>query len=123
MQTETLSIKCEQLQEKANEIIRKHDDFIQGIYTDDIEQKGKVLVFKGEYFLNSDSLPTVKSTAVFNMFKHLAHILSEKYHLADEKFDQVISNRLFIIVRVIREIQTATLLPFIVLYQIDIDRL
>ncbi|CDH04578.1 conserved hypothetical protein [Xenorhabdus bovienii str. oregonense] len=48
MQTETLSIKCEQLQEKANEIIRKHDDFIQGIYTDDIEQKGKVLVFKGE---------------------------------------------------------------------------
>ncbi len=73
--------------------------------------------------MNSDSLTTVKSTAVFNMFKHLAHILSEKYHLADEKFDQVISNRLFIIVRVIREIQTATLLPFIVLYQIDIDRL
>ncbi|HGY8405300.1 TPA: DUF2498 family protein, partial [Escherichia coli] len=24
-----------------------------------------------------------KSTAVFNMFKHLAHVLSEKYHLVD----------------------------------------
>ncbi|HHU7851555.1 TPA: DUF2498 family protein, partial [Escherichia coli] len=23
------------------------------------------------------------STAVFNMFKHLAHVLSEKYHLVD----------------------------------------
>ncbi|EFE7699711.1 DUF2498 family protein, partial [Escherichia coli] len=22
-------------------------------------------------------------TAVFNMFKHLAHVLSEKYHLVD----------------------------------------
>ncbi|WP_419184851.1 DUF2498 family protein [Xenorhabdus bovienii] len=57
----------------------------------------------------------MKSTVAFNIFKHLAHRLSEKYHLADDKFDQVISNRLFIIVRVIREIQTATLLPFIVL--------
>ncbi|EHC64960.1 hypothetical protein LTSEJOH_2418, partial [Salmonella enterica subsp. enterica serovar Johannesburg str. S5-703] len=28
-------------------------------------------------------LPTPKSTAVFNMFKHLAHVLSEKYHLVD----------------------------------------
>ncbi|HAZ8455472.1 TPA: DUF2498 family protein, partial [Escherichia coli] len=27
--------------------------------------------------------PTAKSTAVFNMFKHLAHVLSEKYHLVD----------------------------------------
>ncbi|CBJ81412.1 hypothetical protein XBJ2_1240060 [Xenorhabdus bovienii str. Jollieti] len=65
--------------------------------------------------MNSDNLSTVKSTVAFNIFKHLAHRLSEKYHLADDKFDQVISNRLFIIVRVIREIQTATLLPFIVL--------
>ncbi|WP_273876146.1 DUF2498 family protein, partial [Serratia marcescens] len=24
-----------------------------------------------------------KTTAVFNMFKHLAHLLSEKYHLVD----------------------------------------
>lgn len=53
------------------------------MYADDVEQKGEVLVFKGEYFLDSYNLPTTKSTAVFNMFKHLAHILSEKYHLAD----------------------------------------
>ncbi|MDE1474076.1 YciN family protein [Xenorhabdus bovienii] len=83
MQTETLPIKRKQLLEKANKIIRKHDDFIQGMYADDVEQKDEVLVFKGEYFLDSYNLPTTKSTAVFNMFKHLAHILSEKYHLAD----------------------------------------
>ncbi|WP_038906893.1 DUF2498 family protein, partial [Yersinia pestis] len=27
--------------------------------------------------------PTAKTTAVFNMFKHLAHVLSAKYHLID----------------------------------------
>ena len=35
------------------------------------------------YFLDEQGLPTAKSTAVFNMFKHLAHVLSEKYHLVD----------------------------------------
>ncbi|MGD1317695.1 DUF2498 family protein, partial [Enterococcus faecium] len=39
-------------------------------------------VFKGEFFLDEQGLPTAKSTAAFNMFKHLAHVLSEKYHLA-----------------------------------------
>jgi hypothetical protein len=33
--------------------------------------------------LDADGLPTAKTTAVFNMFKHLAHLLSEKYHLVD----------------------------------------
>jgi hypothetical protein len=42
-----------------------------------------VLVFSGEYFLDEQGLPTPKSTAVFNMFKYLAHALSEKYHLVD----------------------------------------
>lgn len=50
---------------------------------DDVEQKSGVLVFKGEYFLDDQGLPTLKSAAVFNMFKHLAHVLSEQYHLAD----------------------------------------
>ncbi|WP_340616941.1 YciN family protein [Xenorhabdus entomophaga] len=83
MQTETMPIKREQLLKEANEIIKNHEDFIQGIYAESVEQKDGVLVFKGEYFLDESGLPTAKSTAVFNMFKHLAHILSEKYSLVD----------------------------------------
>ncbi|MDC9614323.1 YciN family protein [Xenorhabdus khoisanae] len=83
MQTETMPIKREQLLKKANEIIKNHEDFIQGMYAESVEQKGGILVFKGEYFLDECGLPTAKSTAVFNMFKHLAHILSEKYSLID----------------------------------------
>ena len=47
------------------------------------EQRNGVLVFSGEYYLDEQGLPTPKSTAVFNMFKYLAHQLSEKYHLVD----------------------------------------
>ncbi|PHM45442.1 hypothetical protein Xmau_01092 [Xenorhabdus mauleonii] len=83
MQTETMPITRELLLKKANEIIRKHEDFIQGMYAESVEQKGGVLVFRGEYFLDEHGLPTTKSTAVFNMFKHLAHILSDEYHLVD----------------------------------------
>ncbi|MDX7998360.1 DUF2498 family protein [Xenorhabdus sp. Reich] len=83
MQTETMPIKRELLLKKANEIIKTHEDFIQGIYAESVEQKGGVLVFCGEYFLDECGLPTAKSTVVFNMFKHLAHMLSEKYHLVD----------------------------------------
>ncbi|MDC9596237.1 YciN family protein [Xenorhabdus anantnagensis] len=83
MQTETMPIKREQLLKKANEIIKTHDDFIQGMCAEGVEQKGGILVFRGKYFLDENGLPTAKSTAVFNMFKHLAHILSEKYHLVD----------------------------------------
>ncbi|SFN54982.1 YciN family protein [Xenorhabdus japonica] len=83
MQTKTIPIKREQLLKKANEIIKTHDDFIQGMCAESVEQKGGILVFRGEYFLDENGLPTAKSTAVFNIFKHLAHILSEKYHLVD----------------------------------------
>ena len=51
------------------------------MHADSVEQKGNVLVFKGEFFLDEQGLPTTKSTAAFNMFKHLAHVLSDKYHL------------------------------------------
>lgn len=47
----------------------------------DVRQNGDVLVFSGEFFLDQQGLPTAKSTAVFNMFKHLAHQLSDKYYL------------------------------------------
>ena len=77
----TAPIARDQLLAEANEIIRQHEDYIHGMQATEVEQKGPVLVFRGEFFLNSDGLPTAKTTAVFNMFKHLAHVLSAKYHL------------------------------------------
>lgn len=68
---------------QANQLLREHDDYIKGIEATDVSQKNAVLVFSGDYFLDDNGLPTSKSTAVFNLFKYLAHTLSEKYHLAD----------------------------------------
>lgn len=79
----TLPIDRQTLLVEANQIIKNHEDFIHGMAVNDVEQKGRVLVFRGEFFLDENGLPTAKTTAVFNMFKHLAHLLSEKYHLID----------------------------------------
>lgn len=80
---ETTPIKREALLVEANQIIKEHEDYMQGMEATEVEQKGDVLVFRGEFFLDEDGIPTRKTTAVFNMFKHLAHVLSEKYHLED----------------------------------------
>lgn len=50
-----------------------------------VEEKEGVLVFKGEYFLTEQGLPTEKTTAVFNMFKYLAHHLSPEFTLQNNK--------------------------------------
>lgn len=68
---------------EATNIIRQDDGYLHGIVAADVEQKGSVLVFRGEFFLDSEGLPTSKTTAAFNMFKQLAQVLTEKYHLAD----------------------------------------
>lgn len=68
---------------EANRLIREHEDTMAGIEATGVEQRNGVLVFSGEYYLDEQGLPTQKSTAVFNMFKYLAHQLSEKYHLVD----------------------------------------
>lgn len=68
---------------EANRLIREHEDTMAGIEATGVEQRNGVLVFSGEYYLDEQGLPTPKSTAVFNMFKYLAHELSEKYHLVD----------------------------------------
>lgn len=83
MQGTTQPIDRNTLLEEANKLIREHDDYIAGIVATGVVQKNGVLVFQGEYFLDEQGLPTAKTTAVFNMFKHLAHVLSEKYHLQD----------------------------------------
>ncbi|CNI34529.1 YciN family protein [Yersinia mollaretii] len=79
----TVPIERNKLLAEANEIIRQHEDYMHGMQATEVEQKGPVLVFRGEFFLDADGLPTPKTTAVFNMFKHLAHVLSAKYHLVD----------------------------------------
>ncbi|KEY60784.1 YciN family protein [Serratia sp. DD3] len=83
MQTNTQPIERQTLLVEANNVIRQHEDYLQGMVANDVAQKGNVLVFRGEFFLDPDGLPTAKTTAVFNMFKHLAHLFSEKYHLVD----------------------------------------
>ncbi|CAH1537048.1 MULTISPECIES: YciN family protein [Vibrio] len=66
----------------ANQIIQEHEDFIEGMRATSVEEKDDVLVFKGEYFLDDKGLPTPKTTAVFNMFKYLAHHLSKEFTLS-----------------------------------------
>ncbi|NDJ57847.1 YciN family protein [Enterobacteriaceae bacterium 4M9] len=82
MHGETQPIDKETLLTEANKLIRDHEDYLKGMEATDVVQQNGVLIFRGEYFLDEQGLPTAKSTAVFNMFKHLAHVLSEKYHLA-----------------------------------------
>ncbi|WP_313010242.1 YciN family protein [Atlantibacter hermannii] len=83
MQETIQPIDKKTLLEKANTLIVEHEDYIAGIVATDVEQKNGVLVFRGDYFLDEQGLPTPKSTAVFNMFKYLAHQLSENYRLLD----------------------------------------
>lgn len=77
MHKETQPIDRETLLLEANKIIREHEDTMAGIVATGVTQRNGVLVFSGDYFLDEQGLPTPKSTAVFNMFKHLAHVLSE----------------------------------------------
>ena len=65
----------------ANQIIQSHDDYIEGMRANSVVEKDDVLVFKGEYFLDSKGMPTENTTAVFNMFKYLAHHLSKEFTL------------------------------------------
>ncbi len=69
------------LLELANRIMKEHDDYLAGMQVTDVNEKSGVLVFKGEYFLDEQGLPTSKTTAVFNVFKGLAHALSPQYTL------------------------------------------
>lgn len=83
MNASTIALPREEILEKANTLIREHDDYFAGICASEVEQKGALLIFRGAYFLDENGLPTAKSTAVFNIFKALTVALSEKYHLAE----------------------------------------
>lgn len=65
----------------ANQIIQDHENYIEGMRATSVEEKDEVLVFKGDYFLDENGLPTAATTDVFNMFKYLAHQLSKEFTL------------------------------------------
>ncbi|MGF1720414.1 YciN family protein [Vibrio kyushuensis] len=67
----------------ANQIIQEHEDYIEGMRATSVEEKDEVLIFKGDYFLDANGLPTQNTTAVFNMFKYLAHQLSKEFTIED----------------------------------------
>ncbi len=69
MQGTTQPIDRQTLLEKANKLIREHEDTLAGIEATDVVQRNNVPVFSGEFYLDEQGLPTPKSTAVFNMFK------------------------------------------------------
>lgn len=75
------SINKTALLELANHIMKEHDDYLAGMEVTDVHEKSGVLVFKGEYFLDEQGLPTAKTTAVFNVYKGLAQALSPQYTL------------------------------------------
>lgn len=82
MSAETESISRQALLEIANQCIQQHDEYFAGMEATEVIQQGEVLVFRGPWFLDDEGLPTAKTTAVFNVFKHLAVVLSAQYHLA-----------------------------------------
>lgn len=78
---QTQTINREELLCIANEMVANHKDYFQGLKATDVEQKGDVLIFRGNYFLDEQGLPGEKSTVVFNVFKFLAVELSPRYEL------------------------------------------
>lgn len=78
---QTQTINREALLRIANERVANHKDYFQGLEVTDVEQKGDVLIFRGNYFLDEQGLPGEKSTVVFNVFKFLAVELSPHYKL------------------------------------------
>lgn len=79
--TQKHAITSEALLIIANNMISEHENYLEGIQANSVQEKAGVLVFKGEYFLDNDGLPSTKTTEVFNMFKYLAHQLSKQYTL------------------------------------------
>ncbi|MGF1762736.1 YciN family protein [Aliivibrio kagoshimensis] len=65
----------------ANQIIQEHENYLEGMRATSVEERDDVLIFKGDYFLSEQGIPTEKTTAVFNMFKYLAHHLSKEFTL------------------------------------------
>ncbi len=74
-------ISKEELLKLANELIKNDYEYMDGMEATDVHQNGEVLVFKGNFFLDKNGVPTLKTNAVFNMFKKVTTALSKEYKL------------------------------------------
>ena len=72
---------AEELLKIANDLIKSDYEYMDGMRADRVTQNGEVLVFKGDFFLDNDGIPTAKTNAVFNMFKKITTIMSKQYKL------------------------------------------
>ena len=72
---------AEELLKIANDLIKSDYEYMDGMRADSVTQNGEVLVFKGEFFLDNDGIPTAKTNAVFNMLKKITTIMSKQYKL------------------------------------------
>lgn len=72
---------ADELLKIANDLIKSDYEYMDGMRADSVTQNGEVLVFKGEFFLDNDDIPTAKTNAVFNMFKKITTIMSKQYKL------------------------------------------
>ncbi|MGL5947889.1 MAG: DUF2498 family protein [Aeromonas sp.] len=75
-------IHADALLKLANDLLKAHEDYQPGMRADSVQERGGILVFQGEYFLNADGTPSAKTMAVFNLFKKLAQELSGHYQLS-----------------------------------------
>ncbi|OON41209.1 hypothetical protein BTJ39_04370 [Izhakiella australiensis] len=76
-------ISADELLVIANNLLKQHEDYLPGVKADSVKQRGDVLVFNGDFYLDEQGLPSGKTTVVFNLFKYLAHSLSSQYRLSD----------------------------------------
>lgn len=67
----------------ANGLIAGHEAAFDGLEATTVRQKGDLLIFSGDAFLDEQGLPTARSTQVFNVFKFLTVTLSPRYRLSD----------------------------------------
>ena len=72
---------AEELLKIANDLIKSDYEYMDGMRAASVTQNGEVLVFKGEFFLDNNGIPTAKTNAVFNMFKKITTIMSKQYKL------------------------------------------
>jgi hypothetical protein len=81
-QTEKQTVTAQALIELANEALKTHQDYVEGVKVHQVTQMPGTLIFKGESFLDHDGLPTLKSTQAFNLYKWLSHQFKDKYQLS-----------------------------------------
>lgn len=78
------AVSKEEILKLANDLVSKDWEYMDGMHVDDVVQNGEVLVMKGDYFFDEKGLPTLKSNAIFNMFRKVSAILSPQYKISDE---------------------------------------